>query len=290
MNIEKSYVAEALPKHEEHATKGDVGRTLVIAGSEEMLGAAIFAAGGALRSGSGLVYLCTDPKSQGIIQGWVPEVICTSWDRVKQSLSRYQAIAVGPGMGTGAKTQEIMAYLLEQFPMPMVIDADGLNVISENVKLQELLAQRENRGFPTVLTPHFKEAKRLCGFAEGDIDEKKGKRFGHDVYRRSLAKQLKERYNATIVMKGAGTIVYQGGDYFVNTTGNVGMATAGAGDVLAGVIASFIAQGLSPLDGAICGVYVHGMAGDRAAEELGNLGMLARDIMGKVSYAIKALK
>lgn len=289
MNIEKNYVMEKLPTHPEHYSKAEVGKTLVIAGSEAMFGSAIFASGGAMRSGAGMVYLSTDPSLHVAVQSWVPEVVYTTWDKVEQFIDRYDSVGFGPGMGRGEKTAEKLAFLCDNFKKTLIIDADGLNVISAKEELQLKIKQRVTRGWGTVLTPHFREGQRLKGIDVSD-KVKDSRRFGHDVSRRGLAKQLHEKYGATIVMKGAGTIVYNGGDYFVNTTGNVGMATAGSGDVLTGIISSFAAQGLDPVDAAICGVYVHGLAGDRAEEELGIYGMLARDIMDKTALALKSLR
>ena len=289
MNIEKNYVMEKLPIHPDHFSKAEVGKTLIIAGSEAMFGSAIFASGGAMRSGAGIVYLSTDPGLHVAVQSWVPEVVYTSWDKVKKFIDRYDSIGFGSGMGTGEDTVEKLAFLCENFPKTLIIDADGLNVIAGNEELQKKILSRVEKGYGTILTPHFREARRLKGL---DINSnvKESKRFGHDVSRRGLAKQLHEKFGATIVMKGAGTIVYNGGDYFVNTTGNIGMATAGSGDVLTGIISSFAGQGLDPVDAAVCGVYVHGLAGDRAEEELGIYGMLARDIMGKTAHALKSLR
>ena len=288
MNIEKNYVMEKLPMHPDHYSKAEVGKTLIVAGSETMLGSAVFSAGGAMRAGAGMVYISTDSGLHFAVQNWVPEAIYTTWDNVEKFLESYNAVAFGPGLGQSEDTIKKLAFLCDNFKNTLIIEADGLNVISANEELQSKLKQRTKRGNATILTPHFREAQRLKGV---DVSDrlKESRRFGHDVSRRGLAKQLHEKLGATIVMKGAGTIVYDGGDYFVNTTGNVGMATAGSGDVLTGIIASFAAQGISAIDAAICGVYVHGLAGDRAAEELGSCGVLARDIMNKTALALKSL-
>lgn len=290
MNIEKSHVSDHLPKHPDHFTKGDVGRTLVVAGTKGMVGSSVFASGGALRSGSGMVYLLTDDTIQQTVQTWFPEVVCIDFNTSKEFLERYDALVIGPGLGRGVNAVRLVEFFLENFKKTVVVDADGLNVVSENPHLQELLKSRRSKGYMTIITPHFKEAKRLMGISTAVDKDRKIARFGHDVYRRSLAKQLRDKYDSIVVMKGAGTLVYFGDDFFVNTTGNVGMATAGSGDVLAGIIASFAAQGIDALESAICGVYVHGLAGDKAAEEKGTHGILARDIVNYVPYAINALR
>lgn len=290
MNIEKNYVVEKLPRHPEHFSKSEVGKTLIVAGSHKMVGAAIFSTGGAMRAGAGMVYLCTQKEARPTIQTWFPEVVCTNYEDAQYFLDRYDAMSIGPGMGTEEKTLEMLGWFVENFTKPMVIDADGLNTIAANEELQKKVKERAAKGYITVMTPHFNEAKRLMGIKPEEASVKTAARFGHDVYRRSLAKQLYEKYNAIIVVKGAGTIVYGGGDYFVNTTGNVGMATAGSGDVLTGIITSFLAQGIEPFDAALCGVYVHGFAGDKASEELGPQGVLARDIVDHIPYAMKALR
>ena len=274
---DREFVHTVIRKRPRDIHKGDCGRVLLICGSEEMAGAAVFATRAAIKSGSGLVYTCTAREIFPVLQISVPEGICKSWDKVKENLMQYDAIAIGPGMGTGEKTAAILIRVLSKYDGPVIIDADGLNTIAADENLQDLVAKTRAK---VIMTPHVGEARRLLG---GQADQ------GH-LTREEMAEALTKKYNVIVVMKGAGTIVsLSDNEAYINTTGNPGMATAGSGDVLTGIIASFAGQGMVAGDAARAGVFVHGLAGDMAAEHFGEYGLTASDIADYVPFALKEL-
>jgi NAD(P)H-hydrate epimerase len=246
-----------------------------------MAGAAVLCARGALRAGAGLVTVSVPDELFPIVQTAVPEAMCIGrsleTDLSEAALKRYHVIALGPGVGTTAKSYELVSWLLQKYDGRFVIDADALNIIA--------VASRSDKqwfaGFPkisqqSIATPHPGEAARLLGVSQETIGEN---RLG------ALA-ALKAELGCVICLKGAGTLV---SPEFINTTGNPGMATGGAGDVLTGVIASLLAQGMSLETAAQAGVYIHGLAGDLAAREWGEHGLTAGDIAEHIAYAIKKL-
>lgn len=295
------YVKTVLKPRGYGVHKGDCGRVLVIAGGAGMTGAAIFTAKAAMRSGAGLVYLCTAKENFPIIQSTIPEVICVPWSEASKVLANgagaetegktdfeavssnrngYDAVAFGPGMGMNNETAFLLQQVLKLYDGPIVVDADGLNVISEYPELRTLV--REYAG-ELIMTPHIGEAKRLLkGSDEADTK---------DTFK--LIRGIAHRYRQLSIMKGPGTLVFGRSDddetaeIWVNTTGNAGMATAGSGDVLTGTIASFAAQGMTLTKAAKVGVFIHGRAGDLAAEDKGQYGMIASDIIEQLPYAIK---
>ena len=252
----------------------------MVCGSVGMAGASVFASKAAMRSGSGLVKLCTPRENFPILQISVPEVICTGWDDVKNDLMQYDSVAIGPGMGVGERTEAILTEILKVYDRTVVIDADGLNTVAGSRSLQALI---KKRGASVIMTPHIVEAGRL-------LRDEIGERSARDYSRLELAEMLVDKYGCVAVLKGENTLVAVSEDEaYTNTTGNPGMATAGSGDVLTGVIASFAGQGLSPGDAARVGVFVHGMSGDLAAESLGVYGLIASDIVNNLPLALKNL-
>ena len=286
--IEKSTVQKVVRKRSPYMHKGNCGRVLIVAGGAGMTGAACFASRAAMRSGSGLVYLCTPKGNYPVVQTLVPEVICVDWTEAQERLIgkrgewQYDAIAFGPGMGDSANTRRMLKSVLLAYEGPVVLDADGLNVLAANDELREFA-----RGFrgELILTPHVGEAKRLL--REESMDPA--------MSREDMVSALVRRYGCIALLKGAGTLVARcpsGRDngaieVWCNTTGNPGMATAGSGDVLTGVIASLCGQGLSPWDAAKAGVYLHGLAGDFACSEKGEYGLIASDIVEALPYAFQ---
>ena len=237
--------------------KGDYGKVLIIAGKKGMAGAACLCAKAALRAGSGLVQVAVTGDILDIVQIQVPEATCV--DRENLSLD-YDAIAFGPGLGLGEK--ELLIRILGEYTGNLVIDADGLNTIAEYGLYQEV----KNSRATVVITPHMGEARRLA--AEGTREE--------------MALALREKLGAIVVLKGYETIVLDD-EMYVNHTGNPGMATAGSGDVLTGIITSFLGQGLSVKEA----VYIHGKAGDIMAKDIGEYGLISSDICMGVALAIK---
>ena len=286
--IEKEYVANILSAPRRSDTdKRDYGDLLIFAGKEGMAGAAILAAKAALRSGAGLVKVATHKSNFPILQRALPEAICIEEDAALSTLAYYTAIVIGPGMGADERTEGIVKAVLDCAPIntPILIDADGLNAVAKNDELKLLICSRgerdnENSFGNIVITPHVREAARLIGC---ESIETPG--------REATCVELSEKFNCIALLKGSGTLIktpltdmiYQ------NTTGNPGMATAGSGDVLSGVIGSILAQGTDMLDSTIAGAFIHGLAGDIAAEKIGERSLIASDIVDALPEAFGSL-
>lgn len=286
--INQTYVKKLIKKRLPSMHKGDFGHVLVIAGGAGMAGACCFTAKAALRTGSGLVYVCTPEKNFQVLQINVPEAICVTWKQVEEKLENpvpvagahfgsYDVIAFGPGMGTSEEAKAMLETVLDNFEGPLVLDADGLNMIAGDDRLREKFFTYKG---DKVITPHQGEAVRLLA----------GARLGTGD-REDVATGLSVGYNTITLLKGHDTLVARWtgkeSEMLQNTTGGPGMATAGSGDVLTGIIASLAGQKLPLYEAAACGAYIHGRAGDMAAEEKGEYGMIASDIIGYIPYAIK---
>ncbi len=249
-----------------------------------MAGAACLASNACLRSGAGLVTLGVPASLLPVVGSQLtcvmahpfPETQEQSFSAsgVEEILSMAQkmdVVAIGPGLSQNSDTQRMVQKLILDLPVPVVLDADGLNALAKNI---EILQERK---FPAILTPHPKEFSRLTGLSISQIAEKKV----------DIASQFAEKYRCTVVLKFAPTIVTDGSRFSINTTGNPGMATAGSGDVLTGVIAAILGQKFSPFDASQLGVWAHGYAGDICAQEIGEIGMIASDILLKLPLAFQ---
>lgn len=271
-----NFVHTVIRKRPRNAHKGSCGRVLIVAGSGEMAGAAVFSARAAIKCGSGLVKVCTHRKVFPVIQISVPESTCTEWGKIKADLMQYDAIAVGPGMGVGRRTKKILQRILKNYDKTVIIDADGLNAVAADEKLQQLV--RDTRA-SVIITPHIGEAGRLL--------HRKDLKAASKL---KIGQALRSRYGCITVVKGEDSLVaISDDDAYINTTGNPGMATAGSGDVLTGIIASLAGQGLTACDAARAGVFVHGMAGDLAAAQIGEYGLTAADIAAGVPFVLKEI-
>jgi len=212
-----------------------------------------------------------------IMQVSAPEVMCSvdpshSFFSASPPLERYDAVAVGPGLGTNAETVRAMEVLLRSKPANLIIDADAINILAKNRDLLPLLPQG------AIFTPHKMEFSRLTG--EVVTEEN----------RRKLQSEFSQEYSAVVVLKGTGTTVSSpDGGYYVNTTGNPGMATAGSGDVLTGVLLALLAQGYTLVEAACIGVYVHGLAGDMAAEDIGEISLISGDLIEYLPDAFREM-
>ena len=277
--------ASLIPRRSPQAHKGSCGSALVIAGSEGMTGAAALAADAALAVGAGRVSLGIPASLNDILEAKLTEVMTRPLPEVRKRrcLSLRAAgdierlaegadcLAVGPGLGTYRETVTLVRRLVASLDLPMVIDADGLNAFVGNTAL---LKESPN---PLVLTPHLGEFARLTGTDKGDLGDRPVEH----------AQRFAREFSLTLILKGAPTMIAcPDGSVFVNPTGNAGMATAGAGDVLTGAVAGLMAQGLSGGDAACAGVFVHGRAGDLARDRLGEWGMKAGDIDRCLAEAI----
>lgn len=272
-------VLSLLPDRNPWGHKGNFGKLLLLCGSRGYTGAAFFAAMGALRSGAGLVFLGVPESIYGIESVKLNEPVIfplpdaggrLSADAVPEILTRLpqmDAVLVGPGLGQSEGTLAVVRAVLEKAECPVVVDADGINVLSAH---RDLLRGRKS---PTILTPHDGEFARLGGV------------IGED--RMAAAAALAEELGCTVLLKGHETCITDGTDGYINPTGNPGMAVGGSGDVLAGVITAMLGAGLPPLEAAACGAWLHGAAGDRCAAELGQYGMLPTDMLSALPRLMK---
>lgn len=265
-----------LPELKEDAHKGDAGRLVIIGGCCDevvMLGAPALAALAALRSGAGLVQLFLPEPIRTAVGILAPcatlRTLPVSGTALLEAIAEFDAdvLAVGPGLGHSVESEALIA-LLTHFAGPIVVDADGLNLLA---RTQPFEVPNPHR---VVLTPHVGELRRLL--AARGVDAPEVRDSGQ---RRRSAGDLVSAYGCTVVLKGLGTIVTNGDRLYVNETGNAGMATGGTGDVLTGVIAGLIGQHMEPFEAAMLGVYLHGLAGDFAAEELGRHSVTATDLV-----------
>ena len=279
--ITEKTVKNIIERRNREIHKGSCGRILIAAGSVGMAGAAVLAARGALRSGTGLVQLHVPAEIFPIVQTGVLEATCLTDSLDNIDLSRYNAAAAGPGLGDSRESVEKVRILLDSFDGPLVLDADGLNIAAR----EEFFDLMRARGGRLIITPHMGEARRLMA-----------KDFSEKMTRRELAEALADKSGAVTVLKGAGTVVAaKGRKTYTNTTGNPGMATAGSGDVLTGIITSLCGQRhsdgrpIEPLEAALAGVYIHGLAGDLGAEEKGEYGLIAGDIAEYTALAVKKI-
>lgn len=280
ISLSREYVSSRIIKRDRAAHKGDFGKVLIFAGSAGMAGAAILCGRAALRSGSGLVRFLLpslDSPLLGILQTAVPEATCIAYSE-GCDLGEYSAIAAGPGLGQETIVRQILADILKRYQGRLVLDADALNMISSSAELTELVLKC---GAEITLTPHVGEARRLLGGASLDYSSADGRL---DAFR-----TLSEKYRSVIVLKGAGSLAGTPENTFINTTGNPGMATGGSGDVLTGIIAALNGQGYTPADSAAIGVWIHGTAGDLAAEDLGEIGLISSDIAAYIPAAFKTV-
>ena len=272
-------VQKILPERKKDSHKGNFGRVLLLCGSRGYTGAAALAAMGALRAGAGLVYLGVPESIYQIEAVKLTEAIvfplpedngmlsAKAVDDILKILPSMDCVLVGPGLGQSPGTFDVTAYVLKQFNGPVVVDADGINILCNH---KDILRERTN---PTILTPHVGEFARLTGKIPAD--------------RIQAATELANELGVVVLLKGHETVITDGNDVFVNTTGNPGMAVGGSGDVLSGVIAALLGQKLNPLLAASCGAWIHGAAGDICAQEIGQYGMLPTDMIQVLPRLLK---
>jgi len=267
--------------------KGDFGHLLIVAGSMGKTGAAALAGRAAMRSGVGLATIVSTRDAQAVIEAKSLEAMADhvletpESDLDAKALRRLSALmkgktafAIGPGLGTARGVSALALKVLDEARVPCVVDADGLNILAEN--RPDCRTWRFKA--PVVLTPHPGEMSRLCGLGTREIQ---GNRI-------DTARDFAEKSNVILVLKGAATIIASPeGHVFVNPTGNPGMASGGMGDVLTGLIGSFLAQGMDPLDAARAGVFLHGLAADAASDVRGERGLIASDLLDAVASILK---
>lgn len=270
-----------LPIRRADSNKGTFGKVLMIAGSRGMSGAACFNALGAYRVGAGLVRIYTAEENRTILQTQLPEAIVTAYDSFDEHellrlLDWADVVCIGSGIGTSETSRRLLQTVLENVEVPCVIDADGLNLLAKH---WEYLAKR--RTGKVILTPHMKEFSRLTGKSVGEIRADRAK----------LLRDFTAKAEVTCILKDARTLILSGdGKLYVNLSGCAAMAKAGAGDVLAGVVAGLLAQGLSAEEAAVLGAYLHGRAGEYAEQEIGSYSVMAGEIAGALGNVIKVIK
>ena len=278
MELNREKVLNILPDRDPEGHKGDFGKILLLCGSRGYTGAAYLAAMGALRSGAGLTFLGVPesiyeieavklsepvvfplPDDSGkLSEAAIPEIL--------ERLPQMDAVLVGPGLGQSEGTFRVVKAVLEQAECPVVLDADGINVMTAH---KDILRGRTN---PTVLTPHAGEFARL----------------GRDPADRvAAAENMARELGCIMLLKGHRTVITDGTGTYINPTGNPGMAVGGSGDVLSGIIVSLLGQGIKPLEAAACGAWLHGAAGDICAEEIGQYGMLPTDMLHVLPRLLK---
>ncbi len=285
--ITKESVKEILPQRLGNTHKGTYGNAILVAGSAGMTGAAILSANAAMRVGAGIVRLAAPEGVNSVLESRLTEVITIPLretkkgymgiediDKVTALLKISNAIAIGPGSGTTLEIENLLRNVLEVSDIPVVIDADGLNVLAQKMDLLSLAVA------PVILTPHPKEFSRLTGLSVEEINRN----------RIETAVAFAKKWGVHLILKGARTVVaYPNGEVFINNTGNPGMATAGSGDVLTGMLAGLLAQGIAPERAALAAVYLHGKAGDFAAADKGEYSVVAGDIVEAISTVMKEL-
>lgn len=247
-----------------------------MAGSRNMAGAAYLSGKAAAITGTGLVRVVTEGCNREILQTLFPEAVLTTEEMLSEetlvnALSWADAAGIGPGISTGEAAEKELACVLTQAKIPLVLDADALNILSKH---PDWLKKGDT---PKILTPHMGEMVRLSGHS---VEELKQKPL-------ELAAAYANEHEVILVLKDARTVVTDGERIVLNTTGNNGMATGGSGDVLTGIITGLLAQGMAPFEAAVSGVYLHGLAGDRAAENTGVRGMLSTDLLKELPGVLK---
>ena len=279
MELNHEKVLQILPDRDADAHKGDFGKILLLCGSRGYTGAAYLATMGALRSGAGLVFLGVPESIYAIEAVKLNEAIVfplpddggkLSAKAIPDILGRIpniDAVLLGPGLGQSEGVFQAVKSVLENASCPVVLDADGINVIAGH---KDIL---RGRTAPTVLTPHAGEFARLGGSIGTD--------------RQKAAEEMAKDLDCILLLKGHGTVITDGETTYINSTGNPGMAVGGSGDVLAGIITALLGQGISPLKAAACGAWIHGAAGDICAADLGQYGMLPSDMVEVLPRLLK---
>ena len=279
IELDHKQVLSILPDRLPETHKGDYGKVLLLCGSRGYTGAAYLAAMGALRSGAGLVFLGVPESIYAIEAVKLNEAIVfplpdedgklseKAIPEILERLSKMDAVLIGPGLGQSEGIYRVVEAVLQQAQCPVVLDADGINVVAAHMDILR------KRTAPTILTPHAGEFARLGGVMEAG--------------RQIAAENMAEDLGCVMLLKGSGTVITDGSTTYINPTGNPGMAVGGSGDVLAGMITALLGQGISALESAACGAWLHGAAGDICAEEIGQYGMLPTDMLAVLPRLLK---
>lgn len=272
--LDKSSAKELLPKRIENSNKGTYGKALFISGCDTMAGAAIINAKSAYKCGCGLVNICSTRHVIGVSHCTLPEAVTTLISDLSTAIDSKNAIAIGSGLGTSENANNTLKYVIENSKAPLVIDADGLNMLSQNTDLLKKLKVN------CVITPHLKEMSRLTNISVDDISSNM----------QQTALDFAKKYNIVVVLKSAHTVIASpSGKICINTTGTSAMSKGGSGDSLTGVITGLIAQNLTPFDAACLGTYLNGKAGEIAEQKFSAYSVLASNISDCICDAINNL-
>lgn len=286
-SLNKEDVPRLLPKRQADSNKGTFGKVLLIVGSRGMSGAAYLSAKAAYAVGAGLIRIYTEESNRMILQQLLPEAVVTTYhgDDEEDALAKLDSLLVwadvtviGCGLGMEAPGAALLRSVLENYSGPCVVDADALNILSGSKELKSLL---KNTRAKCILTPHMKEMSRLTGIS---VDELKNRRT-------EILENYVEEYPVVCIMKDARTMAAKSRrQMYLNTSGNAALAKGGSGDVLAGMISGFLAQGISCFHAAVLSIYVHGLAGEAAGKKIGYRSVLARDIIDGIGETLKSLE
>jgi len=288
--VEEKDIRRILPSRPRNAHKYSVGKVFILGGSRQFTGAPALAALAALRSGAGAVVLGVPASLHGVLARKLSEVIlqpldetgdgtvsAQARDAIASRLAWADVVVLGPGLGRNPETDRLVLDVYRMCERPMLVDADGLNALASFPRAGQ------RRSAPTILTPHSGEMARLLRKESAEVERN----------RLDIAHVAARKFSSVVVLKGAPTITASpagSGIRMVNSTGNPGMATIGMGDVLSGLIAGLVGQGLSPFEGAYAGVFIHGRAGDLAAQRLGERSLLASDVLNTIPAALKSIE
>lgn len=270
------YKLPKLPKRSENSNKGTFGKVLNISGSEYMTGAGFLSSVSALKVGAGYVELASCERALNVVATLAPEVVLAPLSKIPELISNATVLLIGCGLSTSDTAKRIVKTVLPA-QIPTVVDADGLNILAESPEI--LHSAKNDKIKNLIFTPHPKEASRLLNCELEDVLNNM----------ENSAKKICEKYNCITVLKSHNTIVSDGNKIYKNTTGNSALAKAGSGDVLAGIIAGLLAQKMTPFDASSLGVYIHGLAGDLAKNDLTAYGVLASDTVRYIPNALKIL-
>ena len=269
-----------IPPRPNYSNKGTYGKILIIAGSKDISGAAVLCAEAAFRVGAGLVRVFTAEQNRQIIQRLLPEAMVNAYDvhhfnmkSLEACLKWCDVVAIGPGIGTGVIQKNMIEKVLE-YNLPTVIDADGINNISEEERLKKKLHKN------VVITPHLGEMSRFLNIPVEEIASNLIK-YGREV---------NYKYNINCILKDARTVITTEQETFINLSGNSGMATAGSGDVLTGIVAALIGIGVEFNNATVLAPYIHGLAGDKAMEYVSKTSMMATDIIEGIKILFKGMR
>ncbi len=269
--VEKKDIQQLIQKRPAFSHKGNYGHCLIIAGSDDKMGAAVLSTHACLRSGCGLTTALVPEKGRSIIQATLPEAMLFEGSgriHASTNLAPFSAIGIGPGLGTSEEVEQELKIVIQNYRAPLVFDADAITIISKN---KTWLGFFQNE---IIFTPHLKEFERLTGKSEDDF------------HRLEVAKAFSSKYNIHLLLKGKySCLICPDGNLYFNSTGNPGMAKGGSGDVLTGILAGLLAQGYSAKQACLIGMYAHGLAGDFAAHKYSETAMIASDIIGCLSDA-----